>query len=173
MVPAPRGCGDAAQGSGDVEGHIARPSSPASPQWPKPVAFNCIRGSPPENRLRTENRLAPGCRFFLEEGIGVATVAVSGFNVPVALLAALRKLLARGIFFLFPFCHVARSSRVWVRSFPGQWAPGPKGLPCGFQNPLLSLAAWNSGPQLPLAALAHLRVKSQGFPQDFLSLLRR
>lgn len=57
----------------------------------------------------------------------MATVAVSGFNVPVALLAALRKLLARGIFFSFsvlPRCSFLPRLGQKLSGAVGPWTQG-------------------------------------------------
>lgn len=69
---------------------LSRTSSPQC-QWLPVVLAEALLSS-------TENRLAPGCPFFLEEVIGVAMVVAGGFNILLALLAGLRKLLARNIF---------------------------------------------------------------------------
>lgn len=98
-----------------------------SPQWPAAA----LEGTLPSS---TESWPAPSYPFFPEEVIGVAIVAASGFHVLLALLAAPRKLLARGIFFLFRFATLLVPLASGSEAFLGQWATGPKGLPCGFQS---------------------------------------
>lgn len=76
--------------------------------------------------------------------MGVTIMAASGLQILLALLAALRKLLARDIFFLFHFAISLVPLASGSEAF--QWATEIKRLPCEFQNPLLCLAAWNSKP---------------------------
>ena len=67
----------------------------------------------------TENLWAPGCPLFFRKVVSVAMVAASGLIVLLALLAGLRKALGTEYFFPFPFCHVAHSLGIWVKSEQG------------------------------------------------------
>lgn len=95
-----------------------------SPQWPAAALEGTLLSS-------SESWPAPGYPFFPKEVIGVAIVAAS-----VGTAGCTEKALGKGYFFPFPFCHIACSSSIWVRSLlraVGHWTQGAAlcvSIPC-------------------------------------------